>query len=289
MLAPGLAALPWIVHGFSTRRGGASRSARRGLDLGRGSGRSPAAAENRRVFLRALGVHNYRIAALDQIHSATVFEVRKSDAVPTFHLSGSQLSVTSRRRPEGDAFTTRDARVLLEIRTADCLPILLVDPAGRAVAAIHSGWRGALARVVEKSVGEMRRLFGTRPEGLLGALGPSIRPCCYEIGEEVLDAFTGRFVNSTKFFKKAVDSATGTIPAAPFLSLAPPGHERREGSGYALDLAAVARDQLVAAGVRPAHIEACELCTSCNRDLFFSYRRDGISSGRMAAVIGIRP
>lgn len=287
--APDLAALPWLVHGFSTRRGGAARPARRGLDLGRGPGRSPAAAENRRLFLSALGARAYRDAALDQIHSATVFEVRTKDSAPTFSLAAYELPLTFRRRPPGDALTTCDARILLEIRTADCMPILIADTAGRAVAAIHAGWRGALARIVEKAVGEMRRLYGARPERLVVALGPSIQPCCYEVGEEVVDAFTGRFVNSAKFFQKADDSAGHAFPGMPFLSLAPPGHARRHGSGYALDLAAVAQDQLLAAGVKPDHIEASALCTSCNRDLFFSYRRDGVSTGRMAAVIGIRP
>lgn len=288
LLAPNLAALPWLVHGFSTRVGGSSPSSRRGLDLGRGSGRSAAAAHNRCLFLSALGVRDFRVVALDQIHSATVFEVTKKDSTPTFNLFGYELSLTPRRRPAGDAVVTRGARLLLEIRTADCLPILLADVEGRALAAIHSGWRGALARVVEKTVGEMRRLYGTRPERVLAALGPSVGPCCYEVGEEVVDAFTGCFVNSKSFFQKASDSTNCAFSGMPFLSLVPPGHARREGSGYALDLAAVARDQLVAAGVKPAHIKTCGLCTSCNGDLFFSYRRDGASTGRMAAVIGLR-
>lgn len=231
---------------------------------------------------------DFRVAALDQIHSATVFQVRRNSAL-AFNLFGYELPLAPRRRPPGDALTTSDARVLLEIRTADCLPILLVDTAGRAVAAIHSGWRGALARIVEKTVGEMRRLYGTRPEALLAALGPSILPCCYEVGDEVVDMFSGRFVNSAKFFRKAGDSVGRAFSGVSFMSFAPPGHARREGSGYALDLAAVARDQLVTAGVKPAHIEASGLCTSCNRDLFFSYWRDGVSTGRMAAVVGIRP
>lgn len=287
--APGLAALPWLVHGFSTRSGGAAQSSPRGLDLGRGPGRSRAAAENRRLFLNVLLVRAFRVAALNQIHSATIYEVRTKASAPAFNLCGYQLPQIFRRRPPGDALTTHDVRVLLEIRTADCLPILLVDTAGRAVAAIHAGWRGALARIVEKAVGEMRRHFGTRPEGIHAALGPCIGPCCYEVGEEVVDAFTGRFVNSAKFFQKARDSAGCAFPGMPFLSLTPPGHARRDGSGYALDLAAVAQDQLIAAGIKPDHIEASGLCTSCNRDLFFSYRRDGVSTGRMAAVIGIRP
>jgi len=87
---------------------------------------------------------------------------------------------------------TSESGVLLTIRIADCLPVLLVDTRRRVVAAVHAGWRGALARVIEKAVGDMRSVFGSDPLELIAALGPSIRSCCFEVGEEVVEAFYGK-------------------------------------------------------------------------------------------------
>lgn len=287
LLAPRLAALPWLVHGFSTRLGGVSSAPAEGLNLGRGAAHSRGAAENRKLFLRALGVAGFSVASLKQIHSAAVFAVAKDGSLE-FRPSGYDFCSTARRKNRGDALITRSAGVLLEIRTADCLPVLLADPLTRAVAAVHAGWRGALERVVEKTVGEMRRLYHSRPDLMLAALGPSIRACCYEVGDEVVEAFTGAFVHSERYFVRSNNSASQSFPGMPFLSLAPPGHARPQGSGFSLDLAAAARGQLLAAGLKPGHIEDANLCTSCHPDVFYSYRRDGALTGRMAAVIGMR-
>lgn len=284
-LAPNLTPFPWLVHAFGARRGGARRPAV-GLkpDEGAGAGYP---LKNCRAFVRALHADRFSLASLQQIHSAEIFEIRKSKTLQ-FLPSGYKSKTEAQDRIfPGDAMLTHEADVLLSIRTADCLPILIVDPDLRAVAAVHSGWRGALKRVVEKTVGEMQRLYGSKPEQLLAALGPCIRACCYEVGEEVLDGFTGRFVNSAKYFKKLADSETGK-PSLPFLSAMPPGHERLSGSDFSLDLDAVARDQLCSAGLLPSHIQASGLCTSCRTDLFFSYRKEGSAAGRMIALIGMR-
>ncbi|MGH9448601.1 MAG: polyphenol oxidase family protein, partial [Terriglobia bacterium] len=164
------------------------------------------------------------------------------------------------------------------------------DLRGRVVAAVHSGWRGALKRITEKTVGEMRRIFGSKPGDLIAALGPSIRSCCYEVGQEVVDAFCGEFVRGEEFFRKSLSGAgEGIAPAAPtFLSLTPPGHVLPPRPFFYLDLVAAARDQLKSAGVPGRHIEVMDFCTSCQNSMFFSYRKEGAAAGRMMAVIGIR-
>lgn len=242
------------------------------------------------MFFQALCAGRFSLASIHQIHSAGIFEVKKFRKLQ-FWPSGYEFKPDIHQdRHNGDALLTRETDVLLGVRTADCLPILVVDPQSRAVAAIHSGWRGALKRIAEKTIGEMRRLYGSKPQRLFAALGPCIGACCYEVGEEVADSFTGHFVNSAKYFRKATDSGAGKqrFPGMPFLSMMPPGHERPTGSGFCLDLLAVARDQLRSAGLPASHIQTAAFCTACRTDWFFSYRKEGNATGRMMAVIGIR-
>ena len=186
---------------------------------------------------------------------------------------------------------TAEPGLLLSIRIADCLPVLLVDPQRRVVAAVHAGWRGALARVIEKAVGDMRWAFGSDPQELIAALGPSIRACCYQVGEEVVQSFRGSFAHAGRFFRplpKRPHAATDRYSIL-FLSSYPPGHAPEHIPAARLDLIAVAQDQLSSAGVKPAHVHVADFCTACRSDLFFSHRKEGADTGRQAAVIGIRP
>jgi len=186
---------------------------------------------------------------------------------------------------------TSEPDVLLSVRTADCLPVLVADVKLHVIAAVHAGWRGALARVIEKTVGEMRRIYGSAPENLVAALGPAIGRCCYEVGDEVVDAFRARFTECDDFFcppplERDTERARSRYSLL-FHTQAPPGH-RGERSSLHLDLVAVAQAQLTAAGLRASAIHDSGYCTACRRDLFFSYRREGSQAGRMMAVIGVR-
>ena len=160
--------------------------------------------------------------------------------------------------PDADAGVTGQPGALLAIETADCLPVLIVDPSTRRVAAAHAGWRGTAARVTQSAV---RALLdtGSRAADLLVALGPSIGPCCYEVGPEVEAAFGA---SGTGFFV--------------------PGSAARKH----LDVAAANRAQLEDMGVSPVHVDSVRHCTRCREDLFFSYRRDGAHAGRMISVLG---
>jgi len=176
------------------------------------------------------------------------------------------------------------------VRTADCVPLLLVDPARHAVAAVHAGWRGSLERIAEKTVGEMRRAFHTQPEELLAAIGPSIRACCYEVGEEVVAAFHGRFTRCDGYFREPPREDACRAPALQrSLLVLSTKRQGRAAEGVAaahLDLVAVTRDQLQSAGIRSANIQVADFCTACRTDFFFSYRKEG-KTGRMIAVIGM--
>lgn len=279
--------VPWILHGFSTRRAGESRiNGVAALNLGFTDWDSRETVErNRSLFLRAItamklpakananGATAPHLVSLRQIHS---------DIVRVFSRAPVKLA-------QGDAAISQRAGLLLALQTADCVPILLVDLRRRTVAAVHAGWRGTLRRIVRKTLGRMRAEFGTKPADVIAALGPAIGPCCYEVGPEVAQAFSGQFSEAKDWFEGPFDRlATGEEPnPLPWLTMMPPGHEPPP-ERVRLDLRAANRWQLVNAGVRLRNIAVSTLCTGCRTDLFFSYRKEGAATGRMMSVVGMR-
>jgi polyphenol oxidase len=161
---------------------------------------------------------------------------------------------------EGDALITNRPGIALSIRTADCLPILIADPANRAIAAIHSGWRGTVLGIAPKTVRAMQEQFGSRPEDLVVVAGPGIGLCCFEVGPEVAVQFSD-------YFPERENSLSGKAK---------------------IDLVETIRRQLGRSGVRPGQFFGSGLCSVCRADLFHSYRRDGEAAGRMVSAIGIR-
>jgi polyphenol oxidase len=263
--------LPWLVHGFSTRLGGASAlHGQKVLNLSFMEWDTKKnVLENRRRLQSAVGAKEFRLVAMTQIHSALIHPFAKAPATPR----------------KGDASLTKEPSLLLGTQTADCVPILLVDPKKHAVAAIHAGWRGTLARIAQKSVGRMRFEFGCKPADLLAAIGPSIGPCCYEVSSDFVTKFTAQFADEPGYFDEA---RTGDEPnPLQWLNMKPPGHQPPQKNVH-LDLWKANRAQLLAAGLQAKGIFASNLCTACRGDLFFSYRKEGSLSGRMLSVIGIR-
>ena len=249
--------------------------------------------KNRQEFFQELGAGRFSLAELRQIHSATVYQVvRSARDKLDFRPAGYSFSRAGRDGiPQGDALLTQEPGVTLSVRAADCMPVLLVDPRRRAVAAVHAGWRGALAGIVEITVGEMVRVFGSNPGDLLVAIGPSIRACCYQVGEEVVGAFSGRYPKGEDFFLAAphdrVEEEIARRYPLLFLTKQPPGHGPDAVPTLHLDLVAVAADQLTRAGVKPSQIHVADFCTACRTDIFFSHRKEGSGTGRMMAIIGI--
>ena len=177
---------------------------------------------------------------LRQIHSAHVFGA----------------SGLADREQEGDALITGEPGKSIGVRTADCVPILLVDPEHRAVAAVHAGWRGSAAEIVKRTIEAMTRTFGTAASALHAAIGPCVRNCCYEVGENVLQQFSALFPE------------WGAVP--------------EKGK---LDLAEANRRQMQAVGVARDSIFDCCLCTCCHGVEFFSFRREPQNPGRMLSAI----
>ncbi|HUO36136.1 MAG TPA: peptidoglycan editing factor PgeF [Candidatus Acidoferrum sp.] len=285
--APALQRLDWLVHGFSTRTGGESRipansgereSDELALNLGFAEwDQRKQVLANRRRFFAALGASRMTPVTLRQIHSDIVVRVDPAS------LAGAENPA------KGDALITRDPGILLVVQTADCIPILLADTRLRAVAAIHSGWRGTAQRIAEKTIGCMRMEFGTHPEDVVAAIGPGIGRCCYEVGHEVVTEFAAKFAGARDWFDGPFDALTkgeSDPNWLPWLTMRPPGHAPPPPRAM-LDLFAANRAILEGAGVSPKNISASGLCTASRTDLFFSYRRER-TTGRMMAAIGIR-
>ncbi len=282
VLTSPLLQFPWLLHGFSTRAGGFSRIyGKAALNLGFTKEDSkPAVERNRSAFLAKIGATSqsnrksepWPLVTLRQVHSDIIHFV---DSLPESPLVG-------------DGLITNQPGLLLGIQTADCLPVILVDPKRRAVGVFHAGWRGTIQRIVEKGVGEMRHHFGTQPRDLKAAIGPGIHGCCYEVGPEVRDKFESQFAYAEKLFRvsEEPDPVREKYPML-FLTARAPGHSELPQKIY-LDLVEANRQQLLALGLRTKNIDASLLCTSCRPDLLFSYRAEKGKTGRMMGVVGIR-
>lgn len=241
---PELAKIGWLKHGFLTRRGGVSLPPYDSLNLGENSGdQADHVYKNKQLIGEAFEFNPGHLVLLKQIHRDRI------------------LLLGERRDPLSsftgyDAVMTSASNALLSIRTADCLPIFLVDVKRKVVSAIHAGRQGTELRITQKALRKMKEAFSSSPEDLRIAMGPSIGPCCYEIDERVF------------------------VPAwEPFSTASGEGRWR-------VDIAGANVAQLIEEGIREEQIFRVDLCTHCHPDLFFSYRREG-QTGRQISFIGI--
>ena len=285
-----LSRVSWLVHGFSTRKNGVSKEyGGKTLNLGFTADDSRTGVEaNRKAFISAVAC------------DAVAHDVERRASRPTKHQSWPLVSLRQihsdiihcvselpRDPLAGDGLITGTPGILLSVLTADCLPVILVDTKHRAVGVFHAGWRGTIQRIVEKGVGEMRRQFDSRPADLKAAIGPGIRGCCYQVGQEVRDKFDSQFRYAKELFRetKETNEIHERYPLL-FLTSRAPGHSELPKQIF-LDLAEANRWQLVAAGVPTRNISDVGLCTSCHLDRFFSHRAERGKTGRMMAAVGI--
>ena len=234
-------------HAFFTRRGGASQGPYSSLSFSLAVGDEPAhVAENLRRAGVVLGVPAERIYYLSQVHGRGTQVVDAAEASASFV------------QREGDAVIARSGELACGVRSADCVPILLGDRKTGAVAAIHAGWRGAVAGVVPAAVAALRAEIGSSGE-LVAAIGPHISAASFEVSEEVAAQL------------EAASDAGGVV--------------HRSGPRPHVDLRRIARAQLLAAGLAGAAIDDVFGCTVAEPELFFSFRRDGPKSGRHLSAI----
>jgi YfiH family protein len=250
---------PFATHFFTTRR----------WKLG-----EPAATQSGWLEVAdAVGVELDRLGRLHQVHGAAAVVRRK----------GAEQPRREDALDEADIVLTDDAAQAITIRVADCQPILIVDQRTRAVAAAHAGWRGLAARVPRVTVERLVSEYGSRPQDLLVAIGPSIGACCYEVGADVRASFAS-FADAEveRWFAVEPSLLAGNPSVATLSATRRPDH-------WFFDGWQCARDQLMSAGVPSDQIFVAGLCTASHGGAFCSYRRDGAgAAGRMVGVIKLR-
>ncbi len=236
-----------FLHGFPERTGGVSQGLRRSLNMGVRWGDDRAAVEtNRRLVAAHAGYDPAALVATRHVHGNDVYRV--GEPLP--------------EQAEFDGLVSDRPGTVLGAFAADCIPLVFADPVARVCGAAHAGWRGTVSGVAANVVARMAEA-GSRPANVRVALGPSIGPCCFEVGPEVVD-----------IFREAFGDLPGMVVRGP----------RRDH----IDLRVVSRAVLARAGVEPAHIDAAAPCTMCNPERFFSYRRDGREGGMHMGFIGLR-
>lgn len=250
---------PQIRHGFSTRLGGVSGGFHASLNF-RGSGPEPdsmdSVRENFRRFCAPLEADPEGLVLSVQVHRDTVRHVTAADR-------GKGLTFPTDY--QADALVTNEPGLSLMVFSADCIILLLHDPVSRSIGAVHAGWRGAALDLPAKTVTEMGRLFGARPENIRAAIGAGIGPCCFETHDDVPDAMTAAFGGGVEPF------------------IAPLGEK------WTVDLKGVNAWRLREAGVPGEQIDVCPLCTACRPDLYWSHRKMGDRRGVQGALIGLVP
>jgi len=209
-----------------------------------------------RALTDAVGARD--VALVTQVHGRGVIFVRRGAGAPD-------------GRPEADVIVSDSPDVAVAVRAADCVPLLMADRARGVVAAVHAGWRGTAARAAIAAVEALGREFGTRPADLVAAIGPSIGPCCYEVGPDLVDAFA-----AAGHERHLIDR---------WFSSVPPPRGSQERSALHLDVARANVDQLILAGVPEDQIHPSGLCTAMHLDVLTSYRKERDEASRIAGVI----
>jgi polyphenol oxidase len=259
----------WLLHGFSTRKGGIS-NVYGGSTLNLGwtkEDNTASVAQNRKQFIRAVCNESADsvLVGVRQVHSGTVQAVRQEDGA----IEGKLQTADGKAILEGDGLITDLPGILIGVGTADCVPVLVVDVRKRVVAAFHAGWRGTVARIVEHGIAEMQAQYGSQTADLVAAVGPSIGPCCYKVGEGVREEFGKQFAYAKDVFSRESDA----------------GEIR-------LNLWEANRRQLLDAGISEARVTMLEECTACTETKtgamrYFSHRAEHGIAGRMLNVVGV--
>lgn len=243
----------FVTHGFTTRMGGVSEGYCSTMNISTTRGDDPKAIEeNQRRLARALGVRVEDFTYTHQTHTTNVAVVREEDR--------------GKRFMETDGMVTDVPGICLVTFYADCVPLYFVDSVHRAIGLSHSGWRGTVKRMGQVTLERMKEAYGTKPEDVFAAIGPSICQDCYEVSGDVIEEFRenfSEFVWSQLFYEK-------------------------ENGKYQLNLWRANQIVLTEAGVEAQNIAVTNLCTHCNPEILFSHRSTGVKRGNLSALLAIK-
>ncbi|MFC6331351.1 peptidoglycan editing factor PgeF [Paenibacillus septentrionalis] len=254
-----------LTAGFTTRKGGVSKAPFHSFNIGLHVQDEPDdVLANRKKLAESVGMSFEAWTSGEQIH-------------------GNQIAiVTSKERGRGrasmqdaiigvDGLVTNEKDVLLTSFYADCVPLYFWDAEHHVIGLAHAGWKGTVTAIAREMIEVMSQHYGTKPEQLQCAIGPSIGACCYEVNHVVIDRVVGLWEEL---------ELPEVILESVFLN-------KREGKAH-INLKEINRQIMIKAGILPSHIEISERCTGCQHDLFYSHRMENGKTGRMASWIGIR-
>lgn len=249
-----------ITAAVSARKGGVSTGSFASLNMSFASGDDPAnVLENRKKFLTALHIDPTQLICCNQIHGTNVVTVGRE-------LCGRGSDTTKEAIEACDGIMTNEPGVPISMNFGDCTPLLFFDPVHQVIAVSHGGWRGTAQNIVAVTLQKMHSSYGTCISDVHAAVGPAIGKCCFEVGQDVIDAFLSIFSQENI---KALSTDDGD-------------------GKYHFDLPAANKKLMLKAGILPENLEVSDLCTCCHEDLFYSYRRSskaGEKSGRHMAVM----
>lgn len=251
--------LPGIVHGFSTRLGGVSEGIYSTMNLSFHRGDDmDAVMENHRRLAQAVGYDHRRLVFSDQVHETVIRKVTEEDA-------GKGITRES-DITETDGLMTNVKNLPLITFYADCVPVFFYDPVKEVVAMNHSGWRGTVKNISRHMVEALNKEYGCEASDLICAVGPSICQNCYEVSEDVAEAFKDAYLPE-QYMKMTKNIGNGK---------------------YLLDLHRANYYNLTGAGILPEHINVTDICTCCNPDFLFSHRASHGKRGNLGAVIMLK-
>ena len=242
---------PHLMHAIFTRQGGSSQAPYHSLNLGSTVGDNPAAVKNNfQQICQAVGILPEQTVSCRQVHGTRILTINKNNR--------QQIMA------QADGLITGEPNIYLLLRFADCTPLIFYDPIGNTVGLTHAGWRGTMQNAAGATVTAMINQLGCRPENIMAVIGPSIGPCCYEVGPDVISASRESFTNSTGL----LIGRNGNNNHAHF------------------DMWEANRRQLAASNV--GQIIQAQICTACHTDEFFSHRAEKGRTGRFGVMIGLR-
>ena len=243
-----------VRHCFTTRRGGVSSGAYGTLNLRfHCDDKKENVIENHRRICEAIGVDYKRLVCSKQVHENNIHIADESDC-------GNGI-LFENRFESADGLMTVDPGIPLLTVYADCVPLFLLDPKRRVIASVHSGWRGTVARIGYKAVGMMKAQYGSRPEDILAAIGPSIGKCHFDVSDEIARLFIKEFGGETA---------------------------EKYGDKYHVDLQTACLGQFIKAGIPERNVTVANICTYCNSELLFSHRKTNGVRGNLGAIIELK-
>ena len=250
---------PGLLCAMSTRKGGVSEGFLSSMNLGRAElDKEGNVKENFEIFSSAIGLDPSDIVISDQKHT---------DNIKIAHASDRGKGLFKEKDYEAvDGFITNEKNVALCLLFADCVPVFLYDPVKKAAGLVHSGWKGTALNISKKAVRMMSENFSSSPENMVAVIAPSICKSCYEVSEDLYEAFSESFSSDELVYI----------------------FERKNNGKYLLDLWLANKIILKKAGIPEENIHTTDLCTSCNSDLLFSHRATKGKRGNLAAVIELK-